>query len=1064
MSTTSQFQIKPDFFSSAKECSEAERKNINTNPRYKFYNQTHFTAGDIEQFESYRDPTNGRIVIQDISMEKNVFCDIDLPDMNWEKYEQLDPLSVGNTFAYMFHKFKKGIFIKIKNGKLGVFLPFSKKTFTNEWKDRIQVDPKYGDLYSFLERIQKAEGRKFNPKFVNKFVDSWYANNCLLRWEFPVHEGDTNIPNTSDMFKTLCEERELPDMEFFVNRRDFPMLKKNGTEAYDHLFGDDTVLLSHNYEKYCPILSMVGREGYADIPIPTGDDWARVTRSEGKFFPKTEKREFDITPTPWSKRKPIAVFRGASTGCGVTIETNPRLKIAHLSVSTPCDLDGLPLLDAGITEWNLRPRKIKGQKYLQTIDTKSLSFDLVARLTAQEQTEYKYVVNVDGHVSAYRLSLELESGYCILLAASKYKLWYRDMLQPFVHYIPVKDDLSDLLDKIRWCKANDSKCKKIAQNAMKFAKTYLTKEGILDYLQKLLFELKKINGIYFYNSKPIRKFLEEREVAILEKNRFYPQTEKTIHDIGNFPNYGRSYGMLKGIEWIINMIFDQSDGLGEKKGEIFNNRSTVISEYELGGICLIKKTSSKSLVHEALVTTQGTNELLQQIPNFAYTFGYNSGAMIAEYIPGETFSDFIHSKEFNMSDYLSILVQIGLALHVAQKKCGFVHYDLTPWNIIIQKIPEPVTFDYIVNKDLVYRVKTRIIPIIVDMGRAHIIHDNFHYGETNLFSTSTIQDIVTILDVSIYEISKLNLNGKAVKELITLANFLSGTGYRRQQFRETGRNGLGDIRYFFSKAKKYSELVSSDKCDLEAKTPIDFVKYILSSFKLGPKLIVEQTNQLVYHMNHSNPRQVFDFVLSSTPRECALSYAYALHRIDNMELPEVSHLFQAYYTIQKISESLDSLYEQMVNYLEETKVEDKEKFIKKYNKTVKNLNAKFKTFAKSKKEEIAYEEQFETVCYNEHTFLFPEKVALLLETHDRIAQFEDDIIEEVALRGFRLTSISTGVGVKLRTHAADVSTLHDLSTEIFRNNMEELIEKVRQEEGECLEAKARISLYKKILK
>ena len=38
---------------------------------------------------------------------------------------------------------------------------------------------------------------------------AWYANNCLVRFEYPINEGDTNIPNMSDMLKELCKQRKL---------------------------------------------------------------------------------------------------------------------------------------------------------------------------------------------------------------------------------------------------------------------------------------------------------------------------------------------------------------------------------------------------------------------------------------------------------------------------------------------------------------------------------------------------------------------------------------------------------------------------------------------------------------------------------------------------------------------------------------------------------------------------------------------------------------------------------------------------------------------------------------
>ena len=54
MTTTDHFQKNPDFF-----LAKTEEKREQSNPRYKNYTQTHFTAGDIEQFQLYRDRSNG---------------------------------------------------------------------------------------------------------------------------------------------------------------------------------------------------------------------------------------------------------------------------------------------------------------------------------------------------------------------------------------------------------------------------------------------------------------------------------------------------------------------------------------------------------------------------------------------------------------------------------------------------------------------------------------------------------------------------------------------------------------------------------------------------------------------------------------------------------------------------------------------------------------------------------------------------------------------------------------------------------------------------------------------
>ena len=140
-------------------------------------------------------------------------------------------------------------------------------------------------------------------------------------------------------------------------------------------------------------------------------DWARVQSLNNRWFPRNCRSYNEVFHIPWKEKKPTAVFRGASTGCGVTIETNPRLKIAYISATTKTKEGEFPLLDAGVTKWNTRPRKLGNSPYLQSIDVKSLGITLVSRLTLRDQSMYRYIVNVDGHVSAFRLSVELGNGF-----------------------------------------------------------------------------------------------------------------------------------------------------------------------------------------------------------------------------------------------------------------------------------------------------------------------------------------------------------------------------------------------------------------------------------------------------------------------------------------------------------------------------------------------------------------------------------------------------------------------------------------------------------------------------
>lgn len=1102
--TTERFQIYPNYFTSLQTCQNAERKKQNTNPRYKFFRQTHFTAGDIEQFERYRNPSNGEYCSEDISLENNLFENFeDSPAIFWDKYHNLNALSVMNTFHYIFDKFKKGLFVKIKDGHLNVFLPFSKKNFVNEWSHKIQIDPKFdGNLLNFVHYIQNLESRSFNPDFINKFTDTWYANNCLVRYEFPVGEGDTGNSNMADMFQTLCNERKVPDIEFFLNRRDFPIIKTNETESYEHMFDGEIPLISHNYDKYSPIFSMVECENYADIPMPTAEDWARVMRKEGKFFTKSCSKDFTMIPVEWEKRQPIALFRGGSTGCGVTVETNIRLKLAYLSKTTPVDSDGLPLLDAGITSWNLRPRKIKGEKYLKTIDIHELKrkygLELVKFMSPQKQAEFKYLINVDGHVSAYRLSLELSSGACILLADSKYKLWYRRYLIPFKHYVPVKEDLSDLIKKIKWCKNNDVKCQKISKNAEKFARKYLSKEGILDYLQKLLITVKKTNGIYIYNEITPFDVQYEIESELISKIKHVNPGLKKIYEIPNEIVTSRNYGTLQGIGWCVSsLLTNQNFDKNTVKANSFETKRTKLQKIMMGNISILEKTCNPQeqignkenknehlkcfeqkyeMVHEAFISLYVVNELMKKVPNFSYSYTFWKEKFYREYLEGITLSDYIKSTQFKMEDFLSILLQVSLALYIALKEFSFVHHDLTTWNIMLVFLKEKQRIDYSIDYKNVYSVFTNILPIIIDTGRSHVIYNNRHYGVIDMFKTSTIQDILTLLTISLYEISESHhISRNDSETILFLANFLTNSDYKKEPFTFRGKDGLGELRFFLRKTKKYGDIVNSKKFDLEEKTPLDFVEYILQRDHKG----VNVTNSLKIYQDLGNARHIAVMMMSQENKR-ELSYYFYFKRIRECQEFQ-NNKFLLYYTQQQIMRNLESVYQSMPkNYKKAAK--EFEKCLITMKKNVQKIK-----HAPNENFEYILPEDHEIEDFSPEILLFPEKTYEKIEKMEKNEELSFNIlnylpmIESVFLydsileysldekdRKFYEKNLGKILHLKLseiiqkRNYTASLKSLKLFSKEIYERNIKHI--KMNKDRNKCQEIKKMVKSYEKVLK
>jgi hypothetical protein len=778
-------------------------KRPNTNTRYKNFKQTHFTAGDIEQF--YRNLTKKPIHIRSSDQA---------PSEVWENYN-ISGSSIQNTFEYIFYKFKKGIFIQIRNGKLETFLPFSNHFFVNEWSDRV----------SLPEHLKSHPDTKILPK---RF---WYTNNGLIRFESPINETDTGHCQLKHMFQELCNQYQdsIPDIDFFINKRDFPLLKKNKTEPYHHIWDNENQpLVSHCYDQYAPILSMVSCKDFADIPIPTTEDWTRIMTQEQVFFAAT-KRTINTTDQfeqNWSRKKSIAVFRGSNTGIGTNIENNPRLKLCHL-------FGKHPLFDVGITSWNQRYRKVYGQTEITQTNPKQYNF-IVKPLTLNEQSNYKYIIHVQGHVQAYRLGMELASYSVILMVESKYKLWYEHLLKPWEHYVPVSEDLSDLEEKVNWCIQNDELCKTISLNARKFYETYLNRKGCMEYLFGLLKQLACCR-----TSNPIQTSRQKYT--------------KYVYAIPSKPS-----GMFRKLE-------DTSGSMKNVRNKIlFNNANTKI---EFVGNQMIKKQSkSFRIEHESFIGYFCINRILREIPNFNYTYSrIHHDQILTEYIPGQTLLHWIQSPTFNLNVWLFYTMQIMLSIAVAQRLHFFMHNDLCPWNIILHPTKEKTLNDYLVALHSVYRTTSKITPIIIDYDKSSCIYQLqwFEPSSTHL-KYSTFQDCICYLNTSIYNIVRFQRNRLSITEQRILLQIFKDTLTDSVYCPVENIQQFQDMVYFLEESHKYAHITFSSKGELHKKTPMDVFKVCSGWYQ--PEKQPIQSIQDVHFVEYTNFTNNIQFYKSLQPK------------------------------------------------------------------------------------------------------------------------------------------------------------------------------------------------------
>jgi len=351
--------------------------------------------------------------------------------------------------------------------------------------------------------------------------------------------------------------------------------------------------------------------------------------------------------------------------------------------------------------------------------------------------------------------------------------------------------------------------------------------------------------------------------------------------------------------------------------QIFKTKLSTITECEVRGIKFAVKTSNDTIrvkenLHEAFIGIHEINHLLKQIPNFVYIFNaviLDDGAVsvVMEKIEGITMMEWIKSDDFNILDFYLILSQLSLALHVAQKSCGFVHYDLFPWNILIKKLEEPQIYEYIISHDKVIRVRTHIIPIIIDYGKAHVIHKSTHYGVMNMCKTSTVQDIVTIVLSSVNQIIKdKQLVRKDESNLVYLINFFSNTKLCSRKIMS-----FPQMRHFLNENSSFSHLIYVEKHDLEQMTPMDFYEYISNT---NVKCFeVSDSREII--LNQVPVMKYFKFIYSTTKEGIDKVFEPCKQRI-----PMMNDKVCIYYFFQLLGDS--HYFQKFKNMLKKSTLKD----------------------------------------------------------------------------------------------------------------------------------------------
>lgn len=666
------------------------------------------------------------------------------------RFNQPHAESVRETFEYLFDHFKKGIYVRIAARQLEAFIPFDNKYYTNNWYTKVD-----------LSAVQPAPD-------VQEYRH-WYANNYLVRYERPFNRGENGLHELKDLFESLCANYHVPDVEFFVNKRDFPLLTENNTEPYRAIHGENVPCAQP--QKPALVLSMVGAPNFSDVPIPTPDDWSRATRQVFSHTKRAQKLgSFDDSAfvRDWAAKQNRIVFRGSNTGPQFG---EARIRLCELGAADPrCDFKLTALAD--------RPQVVAGTLQFPPKD-RALPF-LGSFLSLTEQTSYRYILHMAGHVQSYRLGAEFATYSTLLIVASDTKLWFEDQLVAWKHFVPIAADLSDLREKIDWCFDHSRECEQIARDARAFYEHALSDRAQLEYMYQLLCRYREVMSPMGYSC---RESVDSRQITKLCQWQPPASAVTTFHKHRSF--------------------------------------LTILEKRKQRSIYVMARDN---LAQEAAVGIYCVNPLVAEIPNFLYTFGFDARGLCVEELTTQlTLADYIRGQGFRWVTYISLLKQLALSLAHAQTRCFYSHGRVSTADIMLTQTALQ-SFDYIVMENIteisVWRFRAETyVPIWTNYSRASGISNDGVVGKRKA-EFAPFLDCLWILMKSAADV--LRFHGECLARLHTLfgAIFEGSDG----QFYAGGEET--NFRSFISEASADEHLLGADKGNILGWSPMKLFRAV----------------------------------------------------------------------------------------------------------------------------------------------------------------------------------------------------------------------------------------------
>eukprot|EP00775_Hariotina_reticulata_P005495 gene5495-5730_t len=293
-------------------------------------------------------------------------------------------------------------------------------------RDNLEPDLRFWQNFPYISTVQDV----FN------FAQTWeFTALPSVRQLVEIHNNTLRFPLKPPDKQQGCDLQCDAQLAAFIQAMD------DAVKVYNLTLPNVLFLLNTDDSSMCNIEMAQSR--ICRVPVISLSKQPYVVDLLGPVM-KAEDSQVVRRHVPWAQKKNKAFFRGVPS-CG-EMPFPPRC--ARSWVARLAQTKYSELLDAGLVERYDRPDQIKGDPVLQDGHG---PLPVLQRMPMSNISQFKWLLNLDGHVAAYRLAQLLATNSLVLKQQSSYHEYYYKSLHPYHHYVPIlKHSEHDLVPKLKF--------------------------------------------------------------------------------------------------------------------------------------------------------------------------------------------------------------------------------------------------------------------------------------------------------------------------------------------------------------------------------------------------------------------------------------------------------------------------------------------------------------------------------------------------------------------------------------------------------------------------------------